>query len=345
MEETYFKRILSVAVLIVLLVLSFFLLKPVLISIIFGAILAFVFLPVYEWMNKGIKSKNISAAILCIFLIALIILPMWFLTPIAIDQSFKLYQTSQQLDFIKPLQKIFPSLFSSQEFSSEIGSAIHSFVTRATNSLVNTLGDLILNFPRIFLQLLVVFFTFFYVLRDKDELVSYLRSLSPFSKDVENKFFELSRGITASIIYGHFIVGIAQGIIAGLGFLIFNVQSALLLTILAAIAGILPIIGTSIIWIPVVIYLVIAGNTFAAFGVGIFGIISSLIDTPMRTMIVSKRTKIHSSVLIIGMIGGLFLFGFVGFILGPLILAYLLILLDLYRKRNVPGIFLQTSNR
>lgn len=345
MEDVYFKKNISIAIFLVLLVLSFFLLKPILISIISGIILAFIFFPIYEWVNKRIKSKNVSATILCIFLIILIILPMWFLTPIAIDQSFKIYQASQQVDFIKPLQKIFPSLFASEEFSSEIGSTIRTFISRTANSLVNAFGELILNFPKIFLHLMVVFLTFFFVLRDRDELVSYLRSLSPFSKDVENKFFESSKRITASIIYGQFIVGLAQGVIAGLGFFIFNVPNALLLTLFASLAGIFPIIGTAIIWVPVAVYLIMDGNTFATFGVVIFGIISSSIDTPLRAIIVSKRTRIHSSILLIGMMGGLFLFGFLGFILGPLILSYLLILLEIYRKKNVPGIFLQTSNR
>jgi len=345
MEEAYFKKIISVAVFFALLVLSFFLLKPILLSIIAGIILAFIFLPVYEWINKRLKSKNVSATILVIILILIIVLPMWFLTPIAIDQSFKIYQVSQEIDFIKPLKTIFPSFFASEKFSVEIGQVISSFISKTANSLVNALGDLILNFPKIFLHLLVIFLTFFFVLRDRKELTSYLKSLSPFSKEVENKFFESSKGITTSVIYGQFIVGLAQGLIAGLGFFIFQVPNALFLTLLASLAGIFPIIGTMVVWVPVAFYLIIEGNTFATIGVVIFGIISSSIDNFLRVLIVSKRTRIHSGILLVGMIGGLLLFGLLGLILGPLILSYLLILLDIYRKRNTKGIFIQTSSR
>lgn len=339
MEEEYIKKIMSALVLFILIVLSFFLLRPILLSIILGIILAFIFNPLYKIIHKKTKSKNLSAFIVCSILVVLIILPIWFLTPIVIDQSIRVYQVSQQVNFVEPLKSIFPSIFASEEFSSEIGSAIRAFVANTANKLVNALGDMILNFPTLFLQFIVVCFTLFFILRDKEELGFYITSLSPFSKDVEKKFLESSRAITASVIYGQVVIGILQGAIAGLGFFIFLVPNALLLTLLACLAGIFPIIGTTIVWAPVVIYLFIGGNTFAAIGVIFFGTIAATIDNFLRPIIVSKRTHIHSSVLLVGMIGGLFLFGVLGFILGPLILAYLLILLDIYRNKNVPGIF------
>lgn len=343
MDEIYFRKIMTAIVLAILIVLSFFLLKPILLSIIIALILAFVFYPVYNWINRIIKSKTFSAILICFLLVLLIVLPIWFLTPILIDQSFKIYQASQQMDFVTPLKTIFPSLFGSEEFSEEIGSILYSFVTNVTNSLVNSLSQLILNFPTLALQFLVVFFTFFFVLRDKEKFIAYIQSLLPFSKEVEKKLFESSKGITISVIYGQVIIGIIQGIIIGTGFFIFKVPNALLLTLLASLAGIFPIIGTTIIWIPVSIYLIIGGNTLSAFGLVIFGLISSNIDPLLRPIIISKRVNMHPALIFIGMIGGLFLFGILGFILGPLIIAYLLILLEIYRTKKSPEIFTQKN--
>jgi len=339
MEDIYFKRIMTMLIVIFLVVLSFFLLKPILLSIVVALILAFVFSPLYDYFFRKLKSENLSAFLVCILLVLLIILPMWFLTPIVIDQSFKVFLASQQMDFVTPLKTIFPDLFASEAFSTEVGSIIHSFVTKVTNSLVNILSQLILNFPTLFLQFIVVFFTFFFVLRDKEIFIDYIKSLLPFSKEIENKLFKSSKDITASVIYGQVIVGILQGLAVGIGFLIFKVPNALFLTLLACLAGIFPIIGTTIIWAPVVIYLLIAGNTFPAFGVAIFGLISSSLDNLIRPIIVAKRARMHSSLILIGMIGGLFLFGILGFILGPLILAYLLIILEIYRNKKSPRIF------
>ena len=339
MDEIYFKRIMTTSILIILAVLSFLLLRPILLSIIIGIILASVFTPIYTWVNKLIKSKNLSSILICLFLIFLIVLPMWFLTPILIDQSFKIYQVTQQMDFVAPLKAIFPSLFASEEFSAEVGSILYSFITKTTNSMVNSLSKLILNFPALSLQFLVVFFTFFFVLRDQRQFASYIKSLLPFSKEIEKKLFASSKRIAISVIYGQIIIGIIQGLFVGIGFFIFKVPNGLFLTLLACLAGIFPIIGTAIIWLPVSIYLIIGGNTLPALGLIIFGLISSNIDNLLRPIIVSKRTNLHPSLILIGMIGGLFFFGILGVILGPLILAYLLIILEIYRKKKSPELF------
>ena len=342
-DENYFRKAVSVFILIALAVLSFFLLKPVLMAIIVALILAFIFSPIYDFLVKKTNSKNLSVLLIMMFLLVIILLPIWFLTPILIDQSLKVFQATQQIDFVGPLQKIFPALFASDQFSNEIGLIISSFTTKMANLLVNLFAGIILNFPTIFLQLIVVFFSFYFVLRDKKEVMNYIRSISPFSKEVEKKLFESSKGITASVIYGQVIVGVVQGIIVGIGFLIFGVPNALFLTLLATLAGIFPVIGTAIIWLPVLIYFMIAGNTIPAIGILVFGAISSTVDNFLRPMIVSKRTNLHSAIVIIVMIGGLFMFGILGVILGPLILAYLIILLEVYRKKTFPNILIRET--
>src|SRR3989339_686361 len=280
-----------------LLVLSFLLIKPILISIIVALILAFVFSPVYEWLYKVTKLKNISAFLICILLISLIVLPFWFLAPIFIDQSVKVYLASQ----------------------------------------------LIVDFPTLFLQFVVVIFSFFFILRDKEELADYIKSLLPFSKDVETKLFKYSKDITSSVLYGQVIIGFLQGIFVGIGLFIFQVPNALFLTLFACIASIMPLLGPVIIWVPVVIYLYITGDATSALGITLFGLIASTIDNFLRPMIVSKKTHLHSSIVLIGMVGGAFLFGILGFILGPLILSYLLIILEIYRNRKTSGIFIQQA--
>ncbi len=344
MADEYFKKITTTIIIIGLIVLAYFLLKPLLMAIIIGIILAFIFTPLYNWINKHLKMKNFTAFLMCILLVLIIVIPLWYLAPVMINQSIKFYMASQQIDFVKPLENIFPSLFQSETLSNEIGSAIRTFITQTTNSLMNSLSNIILNFPKIFLQLVVVFFTFFFVLRDKENLISYIQSLIPFSKDVEKKLFKSSKDITVSVLYGQVVIGIVQGLVTGLGFFIFKVPNALLLTALAALAGIFPIIGTAIIWIPVAIYFLIAGNSFAAFGIVLFGLISTVIETMIKPVFVSRRIQMNSSIILIGMIGGLFLFGILGVILGPLILAYLLIVLEIYRNKKLPGAFIENPS-
>lgn len=344
MDNDFSKKILVSVILFFLVALSFLMLRPILLSIIMGIILVVVFVPVYNWALKYLKYKSLTAFLICITLILLIILPIGFLAPIFVKQSFEVYLASQKIDFVTTLEKIFPSLFTSEVFSVQAGAALNTFVTNSANSLVNSFSRLILNFPIILLQLFVVFFTFFFVLRDGKELISYIKSIMPFTTAVEKRLFDSSKDITRSVVYGQIVLGAIQGLIVGFGFFIFGVSNPLLLTSLAVLAGIFPIIGTTIVWFPVIVYLFATNNVFSAIGVGIFGLIALGIDNIIRPILVSKRTRMHPLLILIGMVGGLLFFGILGFILGPLIIAYILIILEVYRGKEIEGFFIKPDS-
>jgi predicted PurR-regulated permease PerM len=334
METAYFRKVFALICTGTLLVLSFLIIKPIIMSIFFGLVLAFVFSPIYNFFYKVTKSPNLSATLICLLLILIILLPIWFFTPTLINQTFNLYLSAQQIDYTAILKQVFPSLFASEQFTTEFGGMIQSFVIKGGNYLLDSLSKFILNFPLIALHSFVILFTLYFSLRDKKELISYVKSLSPFSKEVEDELFKSSRSITASVLYGNVVVGIIQGITIGIGFFIFGIPNALFLTILGVIVGILPLVGTFVIWFPVLIYLLVVNNMFAAIGILIFGIISTNVDSLLRSAFVSRFTKVHSGIILIGMIGGPFVFGVLGVILGPLILSYLLIIFDVFRSMD-----------
>ena len=198
MEDEYLKRATITFVLLVLAFLSFLVLKPILLSIILAIILVVIFSPIHNWLLRILNSRTLSASLICLFLFFLIVIPFWFLIPIFVQQSFQLYVVSQQIDFVTPLKTIFPSFFASDQFSNEIGSIISSFTTKTTNAFVNWLSQIILNFPKISLQILVIFFTFFFVLRDKEYFEDYLKNILPFNKDVKEKLFKSSKAVKVS---------------------------------------------------------------------------------------------------------------------------------------------------
>ncbi len=335
MDDTFFKKGLTVVIILGLAVLTFLMLKPILLAIILGILLAFIFTPLYNKIVKLIKAPKLVAILICILLIWLIVLPLWFLLPIIIDQSIKLYMASQQLDFITPLKKIFPTIFVSNDLAAQVGPMLHSFVTNATNSIMNGFANLVLQFPTIMLQTSVVFFTLFFVIKEKEKIISYIQSLLPFSPEIQKKMLKLSKDITSSVLIGQIVLGMIQGVILGAGLFIFKVPNALLFTLFGMIAGVLPIVGPALVWVPTAIYLFMADNTFAGVGIIIFGLISSFSDSLIRPFFVSRKAELSPAVVLIGMIGGFIMFGVLGFIIGPLILAYLLIILDLYRKKTI----------
>ncbi len=344
-DEKDFKKILIIVLVAVLVILAFFILKPILLSTIFGLILSFMFYPVHKKLISWVKSKNLSAIIICVGVIIIILIPLWFAIPLLVRQTFGVYTYLQKVDFSTPLENLFPS-FASQEFSKNIIVAINSFVSNMTSSFLNKFSEILLNSPIILLHVLLILFVFFFGLRDGEDFVNYIQSLSPLSKESEKKVFKQFKDITQSVIFGQIIVGIAQGIVTGIGLFVFRVPNALILTLVATLVGVLPIIGPWLVWVPVDLWLFANNRVGSATGLLIYGlIVITWIDTVIRPFIVSKRTKINSAVILVSMVGGLFVFGVLGLIIGPLVISYLLLLLESYRSKKLPSLILEEAKK
>ena len=338
-NEQIFKRNLVLIFLILLIMLSILIAKPFFSAIIFALILAYIFTPVYKRLSKYTKHPNLTAIILCLVILIIIIIPFWFLVPQIIKQTFEAYRLVQQTDIIAPLKKIAPRFFVSPEFTRDITININQGISQLANSFMNALGNLIANLPIIFLQLLIMFFIFFFTLRDGTKVVEYMKGFSPFKEEAEKKFFVKFRNITRGVIYNIFVVGVLQGILMGIGFFIFKVPEPLFLTTVAMFFGILPIIGPWIIWVPISIGMIMNGNIN-----GIYLIIYSLIIVELLYQILiiyvfKKVSDVSPVVSLIGILGGWYLFGIVGFVIGPLILSYLILFLDFYRTKRLHELF------
>jgi predicted PurR-regulated permease PerM len=164
--------------------------------------------------------------------------------------------------------------------------------------------------------------------------------LSPFSAKTEKIFIERFSNITKAVIYGMFIVGIIQGIVTGIGLYIFKAPQPLLLTMFATLFGIIPIVGPGLVWIPVSIGMIISGKVANGIGLALYGfLIINWIDPLIRPYFVKKRAGMPHIIALVGMLGGGYLFGIIGFVLGPLILGYLSLFLDFYRTKTLHELF------
>ena len=343
MKEEYLKNIVIAGLLLIVIVLAFLLVQPILKSIIIGVLLAYICNPLYKIFLKWFKSKNLAALLVCTLTLLIIILPVIFLAPSVLRQSLEVYRASQIINFVEPFNKFFPIISSSDSLAQEINSSIHAFIDKTTTSVMSSLTDALINLPVILLNLVIILFTFYFFMRDQEDIAEYMKSISPFSHEVEKKFIDQSKGIANSVIYGQVVIGILQGVIVGIGLFIFGVPHALFLMMIAVIASIIPLIGPIFIWVPAVLYLFIAGSQNAALGMLGVGIFVSTIDNILRPFVVARRTSVPTSLVIIGMIGGFFLMGILGFVMGPLILAYLLILLEIFRGKEFKGAFFESK--
>ena len=128
--------------------------------------------------------------------------------------------------------------------------------------------------------------------------------------------------------------------VAGLGFYLFGISNALVLTFLAIILGIIPLIGPAFIWIPLSIYLFTTGDATTAIAFLAYNLfIVSTVDNIVKPYIVARRSSESVVAIFIGMIGGLLVFGILGLVLGPLIITYFIILLKAYKDKTLSSLF------
>ena len=338
LNEKIIKQFVTGIFVTILLIFVYLIIKPIFFAMIFGFLLAYIFTPVNKRLLKKIKNETLSALITCVTTLAIITLGLWFLIPTLITQMFEAFNAVQLLDVVGFFRKTFPFLFTTPQIAANFEAAYSSFISTTASQTLKKFTEFIFNLPSLSLKLFVALITFFYGLRDGHKILEILRKTLPFGRSVTNRFIEKSKQVTFSVIYGRIIVGILTGLLTGLGFYAVGIDSAILLTFLAILASIIPIIGPWIIWIPVVLALFITDRALAGLFLLLYGgVIISLFEHIVHPMIVSKTSKIPTSITIIGMIGGMLVFGIFGIILGPLIMAYLVVLFDLYMEKNVLG--------
>ena len=330
------RRFALLIMVIVLGVLAFFVINPILMSVIGGLLLAYIFYPVFSRIQKKVKSNSLAASITLGIGILIILVPLWFIVPILFNQLFQLYIASQNIDVSHAISSLLPT--ASSAFVSQATITINAAISKITSSVLSSLALDYSNLSFIFLILVkiaIVAIVFFFALKDNESFRNFASAISPLSKSHEKIMVKQFKDITTSILYGQVVVGVFQGLLAGLGLIVFGVPNAFAITVLAIILAILPFIGTPLIWIPVTIYLFIQGHTTSAIIYLLYNLlIVSTIDNVLRAYIVAKKSNISQVVILIGMIGGPLILGLLGFILGPLILAYFVTFLGIYTKKK-----------
>lgn len=338
LNERNIRRISVLILILVLAILVFLLIEPILLSIIGGLILAYTFFPVYRIVLRKVRAKNAAATIVSLLVILIILVPIYFFIPFMVNQVFEIFQSAKTLNIQTFIKAVFPSAPNS--FIIQMTATFDSLVGKISSSVLNSLVSFLLDIPTILFNLLIVAFVFFYALRDSDRLGEFMSSLSPLNKLQEKKLVQQFKDITNSIVYGQIIVGIVQGLAAGLGFFVFGVPNALILTALAVILSIIPVLGPFFVWIPAAVYLFSLGNTLPATLFLLYNLILvSNVDNFLRLYLISKKADLSQVVVLIGMVGGLFIFGILGLILGPLILAYFITFLNAYRANTLSSLF------
>jgi predicted PurR-regulated permease PerM len=321
--------------LILISILVFFIFLPFLPEIILAAIFAIALGPIHKTISKKLGGRNgISAFIVVLLFVCIIILPTLFLISQILNESKSLYsQLTDQTNFNyakiittaieDPIQVFFPS------FSFDIGEYFGS----VTDFIVGHLSDIVSSIFSIATSAVLVFISLFFFLRDGSKFKKTLVDLSPMNDEYDEHIFAKIKISVRSTIGGVIMVAMVQGLLAGIGMKLFGVPNAALWGSVSALASLVPGLGTAIVFVPAIAYMYITGNMAYAIGLLLWGVlIVGLVDNFLGPYLYSRGVKIHQLIMLFAVIGGIALFGPVGFIFGPIIVSLFFALIEIYKN-------------
>ncbi len=332
MQDKTIERYFFFGFLLVVIAFTFFIFRPFFSVLVVSASLAVVFYPLYRWLLKKLKGIEWLSALITVFIFIIILLgPIFLLGKLVFNQSEGLYHQVVSGDGIDPLvaklegpiNRLLPAgvNFNIAEKAAGLVTFISDNIAKVFTATVTTL-----------FSFLLLFLSLFYFLRDGERFKRWILILSPLSdKDDKEILTRLGRAVNG-VVKGYLLIGLLQGILAGIGLAIFGVPYPALWGVLAGVASLVPSIGTAIISIPVIIYLFATGDSTAAIGYAVWaGIIVGTVDNFLNPIIVGNKINIPPLFVLFSVLGGVATLGPVGLLVGPLTLSLLYALVLIYR--------------
>jgi predicted PurR-regulated permease PerM len=315
--------------LVLLVTVSFFLLiKDFLLACFWAIILAVVFDPTYQRFRQYYKNSDKLPLFLTMLLIILVfVIPLFTITLMVTEESTDYYNKIQSGE-INPqgyfqntlaLLPGFPHIqgISVEQISSSIGKAFE----QAVRYVAQQVPALTQNLLNLIVQVALAFYILFFLLRDGHQLMRKFISLIPIGDRIEIELFERFTSVARATVKGGLIVAVIQGCIGGLLFWFVGIPAAFLWGMVMIVLSLLPI-GSVLVWAPAAVVLFLQGQTVNAVIVLAVGVLAiGLIDNFLRPRLIGKDSKMSDYLVMVSTLGGLAWFSLTGFVLGPIIAA------------------------
>lgn len=328
-------------VLTIISLLTLLIILPVLEYVLLSIILAYILFPLHVRFRKYVGSM-VSAISLILAALVAIIVPIGYVLYVFVQDLVAIAEgdTSIEVDVIEArVEEVTGTEVNLVELSTDVAESFVDILFGGVTGILSTA-------MQFFIGVALVLFLVFYILREGEAFVSWLRELSPLPQnETDHLFRKVNQTMWGSVI-GHTFAAIVQAIVAGLGLYIAGISSVAFWTVVMAILAFLPIIGAFLIWAPASVYLVfVTGDTVAGVFLFVYGLaIVSLIDYYVRPLVIDREARLNPGVILIGVFGGIFTFGFVGLFVGPIVIGVLAATLQTINEKQTgkPGPTQQT---
>ncbi|HOO70469.1 MAG TPA: AI-2E family transporter [Spirochaetota bacterium] len=310
---------------------------PLLVALVIYATLR----PLYDWLLKYIKKPVVASSVIVFVLISLFLIPFFFFFLALVDQTYQLYLMIQHkisLGILDEIQKseIFNRIVT--YFGIDQGEIVQKVTESLQRASIRIISGItaILSYPlsftiKFFLMILMLFFLF----KDGSRFASAFYKIMPFPDDVEKDVVERINSVVKVLMAGNFFIMVLQGLMVGVGLAFFGFGMPLLWGSVASILSLIPVVGTTFIWVPAVILLLMKGSYAAALILGIWCLFwYFILENLVKPVILGDRLNFHPLLFFFLLLGGIQTFGLPGVIVGPILMTLFYSLWEIYTLLN-----------
>jgi predicted PurR-regulated permease PerM len=311
-------------------------------AVFWGAVLAIVFAAPYRRLLRSMAYKRTLAALSTVMIVLMmVIFPLTLIVALLLQEGLAVYERVQsgELSIARYFQQVFGALptwisdlldrfgltnlgLMQERLSAGLMKG-SQFVASQLISIGQNTFDFIVNVA-------IVLYLLFFLLRDGDVLVRRIRDAVPLHAEQQRDLFNRFTTVIRATVKGNVVVAIVQGALGGLIFWFLGVHAPVLWGVLMALLSLLPAVGSALIWVPVAIYFLVTGAIWQGIVLIAFGVlVIGLVDNVLRPVLVGKDTKMPDYVVLISTLGGMAIFGLNGFVIGPVIAAMFMAVWDI----------------
>lgn len=319
-------------------------------TIMWAAIIAMLFAPVYRRLLPRLRQRRTAAALATLLVVLLIVvLPFALITAAFAREAATLYQQIQsgELNPVLYFSGVFDALpdwitsmldrfglidFATLQQRLAAGLAQGSqFI--ATQAL--SIGQISFEFVA---SLFIALYLAFYLIRDGESVARTVRRAIPLAPEHKQELLVKFATVIRATVKGNLLVAAIQGTLGGIAFWFLGVGGALLWGVLMAFLSLLPAVGAALVWLPVALYFLVTGALFKAIALIAWGVlVIGLVDNLLRPVLVGKDTRMPDYVVMIATLGGMAVFGINGFVVGPAIAAMFIAVWHIHGAERTSG--------
>ncbi|MCF7804343.1 MAG: AI-2E family transporter [Candidatus Marinimicrobia bacterium] len=320
--------------------------RPFFAPISWAAVFAILFTPLNNRLTAKVPWRSLSATIMTLLVILIIVVPMSLLSILLVAEIVQTYDLVQQWFNTGRYGEIL-QFFQGPVFvdireqvndvidlnSIDLFSIVSSVMQRLSSFAVSQVTGIVQNFSKTLFSFVLMVFTLFYFFKDGERIVQFLRDIIPLGQKQRDEIVSRFSEVITATVLGDLVVALFQGFLGGIAFWILGLPSPIFWGAVMAFLSIFPVVGAPIVYLPASGILLAQGE----FGKGILLLIwgtlmVSQIDNFLRPVLISGRTKLHTLVLFFSILGGIYLFGFLGLIMGPVVAALFLTMVKIYHE-------------